>query len=185
MKMKRFALVIAVMVIIICLGGCFDAVFKKTEVSVTELPSSTEGEVIIQAVISPEPDETKDEQLTGKNILFEIRNVSGAPYVMDDSFELDYFDDLDAITAADFTISSGNSRRHSTIAKVMADYAFTETSPTTYQLTIVCVAGALPTDEDEQYVYLEDALVSTVTISGTYNELAVIEFNGGSFLQVG
>ena len=97
--------------------------------------------------------------------------------------ELDYFDDLDAITASDFTVPADGNLRFTGDAESLKEYTFTETAPTTYQLTFVCVAGALPTDEDEQYVYMEDTVLTTLTISGTYNELVVIEYDGASFRQ--
>ena len=183
--MKRFTIaVFTLLLLAVFLSGCFDAVTKKPEASIKETAGATDGEVIIEAVISPKPDETTVEPLTGKNVLCEIRNVSGSPCVMDKNVELDYFDDLDAITASDFTVPSDGNLQFTSDAESLKEYTFTETSPTTYQLTIVCVAGALPTEDDEQYVYMEDAVLTSLTISGTYNELVVIEYDGTSFRQV-
>lgn len=121
---------------------------------------------------------------------YEIRNVSGTPWVIDSSSDPEYFDDLDAIDASDFMVASGGSVTGDIDVEArIKSGALVELSPTTYRITITCAAGAAPSDEDERCVYLnplygQTAQTYAVTIAGVYGDIAVIEWDGASFKQV-
>ncbi len=128
-----------------------------------------------------------------KMVMFEIRNESGAPMVIDISTDISSFEDLDALDAEDFTVGTGVISSVSEDVDNFASYGWsiTETSPSTYEITRYIAAGPVP--EGEEYLYLGESWrqlypdatgkVYTVTIKGKYNELAVVEWDGSGFTQ--
>jgi len=145
------------------------------------------------------PSDQEDGTLTGEQpqdpkakgrVLYEIRNVSGTSWVLDTSSDPEYYDDVDAIDVSDYTVAPDGIVKGEFFAEDgLQSGALVELSPTTYSVTVKCVAGEVPSDDDEQYVYLNPAYGQTaqiyaVTITGVYEEYAVIEWDGTSFKQV-
>jgi hypothetical protein len=141
-------------------------------------------------VQQPEETATSPTKTTAKVAIYEIRNISGTSWVIDSSSDPEYFDGLDAIYVSDYTVAPGDSIRGGiNVEARLQSGALIELSPTTYSTTVTCAAGEVPSDEDEQYVYLnplygQTAQIYTVTITGVYGEYAVIEWDGASFTQV-
>jgi len=133
---------------------------------------------------------TQPGEATVKDAIYEIRNVSGTSWVIDSSSDPEYFDDLDAIDVSDYTVASGSSVRGGiNVESQLQSGALIELSPKTYSVTVTCAAGEIPSDEDEQYVYLnplygQTAQTYNVMITGVYGEYAIIEWDGVSFTQV-
>lgn len=133
---------------------------------------------------------TQPGEATVKDAIYEIRNVSGTSWVIDSSSDPEYFVDLDAIDVSDYTVASGSSVRGGiNVESQLQSGALIELSPKTYSVTVTCAAGEIPSDEDEQYVYLnplygQTAQTYNVMITGVYGEYAIIEWDGVSFTQV-
>jgi hypothetical protein len=143
------------------------------------------------AAVEPAPaEEPKDTKPVGKTATYEIKNVSGTSSVMDFDTDPIYFDDVDAIDVTDFTVGAGESTGGwIDVVTLLESGALTELSPTTYSVTVYIGVGEIPADEEEQYVYLnpaygQTAFLHTVTITGTYGENEIIEWDGASFTQV-
>jgi hypothetical protein len=111
-------------------------------------------------------EQPQDMGATEKVAVYEIRNVSGTSWVIDSSSDPEYFDDLDAIDVADYTVAPGGVVTDGIDVQArLQSGALIELSPKTYSITVTCAAYA-------------------VTITGVYGESAVIEWDGTSFTQV-
>lgn len=147
-------------------------------------PSLTPG------ATSPSTAPSQDKPGAKKIADYEIRNVSGLPWVIDSSTDPKYFDGLDGLDASDLTVSPDETIRGGfDVETRIQQGVLTELSPTTYSGTVTIAAGAVPEDEDEQYVYFnplygQTAQIYQVTITGVYGEYAVIEWDGNSFKQI-
>ncbi len=110
--------------------------------------------------------------------------------MIDSSTDPKYFDDLDGLDASDLTVAPDEKIRGGfDVVTRIQQGVLTELSPTTYSGTVTIAAGAVPEDEDEQYVYFnplygQTAQIYQLTITGVYGEYAVIEWDGTSFKQV-
>ena len=139
---------------------------------------------------SPSTTPSQDETSAKKTANYEIRNVSGMPWVIDSSTDPKYFDDLDGLDASDLTVAPDEIIRGGfDVETRIQQGVLTELSPTTYSGTVTIAAGAVPEDEEEQYVYFnpvygQTAQIYQVIITGVYGEYAVIEWDGASFKQV-
>lgn len=139
---------------------------------------------------SPSTAPSQDKPGAKKAANYEIRNVSGMPWVIDSSTDPKYFDGLDGLDASDLTVAPDEKIRGGfDVETRIQQGVLTELSPTTYSGIVTIAAGAVPEDEDEQYVYFnpvygQTAQIYQVTITGVYGEYAVIEWDGTSFKQV-
>ena len=149
--------------------------------------------VIVLSLSACEGDKATTTGNTEKEVMYELRNVSGAPMVLDSGLDAGYWDNLDGLWAEDFTKETGSlGIAHFDAEEGVKNGWIVETSPTTYEMTKYYAAGSVP--EEEEYLYLDlvweefypEAMgkVYTVTVSGTYNKLAVVEWDGSSFTQV-
>ena len=145
---------------------------------------------LIPGETSPSTIPPQDKPDAKKTANYEIRNESGMPWVIDSSTDPKYFDDLDGLYASDLTVAPDEKIRGGFDVKVRIQQGvLIELSPTTYSGTVTIAAGAVPEDEDEQYVYFnplygQTAQIYQLTITGVYGEYAVIEWDGTSFKQV-
>lgn len=137
----------------------------------------------------------KEERKTagaGKEVWYELRNTSGAPVVLTVGSGPNAWDDVDAVDVESHLREPGVvfSVREE-VGMFAQDGGFVETSPSSYQMTMYFAAGTVPEGEPNLYMGSEwkqicpDAMgaVYRVTISGTYNQLAVIEWTGSSISQ--
>jgi hypothetical protein len=122
-----------------------------------------------------------------KNASYTVKNVSGVPWVLDQE-DLGYYDDVDAIDVSDFTVEAGGTDGGGVYIEQQKELGiFIETSPSTYEVTVSLLAGAVPDDpEEDNQLYKDegDFTVTNLKISGTYNEPVIIEWDGNSFKQV-
>lgn len=122
-----------------------------------------------------------------KNAGYIVKNVSGVPWVLDQE-DLGYYDDLDAIDVSDFIVEPGGTDGGGVYIEQQKELGnFIETSPTTYEVTVSLLAGAVPDDPEEHNQLYKDEGEFTVTnlrISGTYDEPVIIEWDGSTFKQV-
>lgn len=120
-----------------------------------------------------------------------LRNVSSEPWVIDSSSDPTYFDGLDAIYASDFIVPVGAISGGGFYFETRREEGLLiELSPTTYSIPVTFAIGAVPADEDEQYVYLDPvfgdvAQMITFTIIGTCGVDAKLEWDGVEIKQVG
>ncbi|WP_291300056.1 hypothetical protein [Desulfosporosinus sp. BICA1-9] len=135
-----------------------------------------------------------------KEILFQIKNTTGADWVLTTStYGSDKYrgdqdsvnendDSVDAVDVSDFTIKAGASNRYQvsgvSMEKAIQSGSLKETSKTTYEYKVQCVAaGVVPGDPKEWSIEKPFSSVQDIIISGTYGESMVIEWDGTSFKQ--
>lgn len=157
-----------------------------------QTPSQTpqDKEPLAPGGTSPSTLPSQDKPGAVKDAFYEIRNISGTSWVIDSSSDPKYFDDLDAIDVSDYTVAPGGKMRGGiNVEERMEQGMLTELSPTTYSVSVTFAAGEMPSDKNEQYVYLnplygQTAQIFKVTITGVYGEITIIEWDGASFKQV-
>jgi hypothetical protein len=125
---------------------------------------------------------------TGEKVVkYELKNVSGTSYLLDS--EVAPYELPDAYGITDFTVKAGDSEksRVSDPEELLSSGQLVETSATTYEIVITFVWAEIPTDEDELDMNQTEGPFYTqdITLTGTYGEYAVIEWDGSSFRQVG
>lgn len=135
-----------------------------------------------------------------KEILFQINNTSGQDWVLltgtygSDEYRGDQYSKedndnwIDQIDVKDFTIKAGQSYPYKVsgvlIEQTIQSGRLKETSETTYEyMEQFVAAGLVPEDTKEKYIYTPFCNVQDMSISGTYGESVVIEWDGNTFKQ--
>jgi len=180
--MKQIAIVVLLLLVLLSSVAC-----------APQQPTAAEKEVIA---------EEKEVIAEEKEVIYKVVNVSGDTWVM--YYEPSTsFEELDAFSVAHFDIIEHEEIFVESGVVVyynktqIGDFStFVETSPSTYTLTFRAAVAPSPagSPEDLQAAIPGGAYwdipgvirtdIHTITISGTYNEKAVVEWDGVSFKQV-
>lgn len=198
MKKKIPAFVITIFSAMLLLTGCFsggpgpDKTPAKPSTQwvpsqkQTASPAATEDSAEKDSPAPASPAVVPAAPVQGKNVIWEIKNVSGTSYIL--TGEVDPDDMPDAYGISDFAVAAGSSVKEGLYENdtYLASGQLIETSPKTYEIVITFVWCSMPTDKDEIEMDQTEGPFDTqaLKIMGTYNEYAVIEFDGALFKQI-